>query len=380
MSPIPDSYKGREQSYVKHVILEEYLTALAYRALYAHGKFTFLDAFSGPWQSTDGTFEDTSFMKAIRILSRVQQDVRSHGKKANVRCIFVEKKKSSYKKLKAAVENVSALTTVPLHGEFENLMPEILENSKGGFLLAFIDPKGWTGFSFEKIQPILSREPNEVLITFMYEFIRRFLNYDNPKNQASLNALFGSKTWKQSLQKREFPEDTIVDRFAAALKEYGAFRYAISTPILKPTRDKTLYRLVFGTRHPKGIEVYRDAERKALRQQLEAREGAKLDHRVERSRQAELFGADALPLDEDFKKIVNDELEKAKAQVMVLLSARREMTYGELRQDVLLKCRVRLVELNEIVSSLRKERVIEVAPWLPKQRVPKTDNVIRLVG
>jgi hypothetical protein len=44
-------YSGREQAYVKHRLLEEYLAPLAYKVGSAWESIVYVDAFSGPWET-----------------------------------------------------------------------------------------------------------------------------------------------------------------------------------------------------------------------------------------------------------------------------------------------------------------------------------------
>ena len=379
MALVPQAYKGREQSFIKHIILEKYLEVLAYKALFTYGEFNFVDAFSGPWKSADANFQDTSFIKAIEVLTRVQRDIRALRRPAFVRCIFVEKTKNSYERLEAACKSVKEIKVIPLRGKFEDLIPEILKQAAKGFVLAFIDPKGWTGFSFEKIQPLLSRSPNEVLINFMYDFVGRFIEHDDPKIRASLDNLFGSKDWPNKLRTDCSREESIMGLFSDELKGRGKFQYVISTPIMKPTRDRTLYHIVFGTRHTEGIKVYREAERKALRQQIESREQAKLDQRVEKNKQGELLTAQMLPLEQQFHKDLDEERTKARREVLSLLSQYSPLPYAKIWPEILLKCRLRWTELHEIISAMRKSGSIEISTWQPRQRVPKDADILRLL-
>lgn len=84
-------YQGREHTAAKHFILKRYLQALAFKILQStFGTLTYVDGFSGPWQSRATDYADTSFMIAIRVLRDVQRQVRQNGKQTRVRCFFVE--------------------------------------------------------------------------------------------------------------------------------------------------------------------------------------------------------------------------------------------------------------------------------------------------
>ena len=66
---------------------------------------------------------------------------------------------------------------------------------------------------------------------------------------------------------------------------------AIFVPVLYPTIDRTLYHLVYLTRHPKGITVFMEASENLDLVQRCVRAGAKQEKRESRSGQLELFHA-----------------------------------------------------------------------------------------
>ena len=51
-------YKGREQTYAKHLFLDTYLERVARNILSFSDEFIYVDGFSGPWQSGDDEFNE----------------------------------------------------------------------------------------------------------------------------------------------------------------------------------------------------------------------------------------------------------------------------------------------------------------------------------
>ncbi len=77
---IPNSYRGREQSYVKHQFLTQYLQTAAYKILQGRSPiFDFVDAFAGPWRVSDEDYFDASFHQAVRTLEAVRTDLGKKG-------------------------------------------------------------------------------------------------------------------------------------------------------------------------------------------------------------------------------------------------------------------------------------------------------------
>src|SRR2546427_351500 len=71
---LPPQYRGREQTFIKHLILRRYLETVAWHILWAQDDFVFVDGFSGPWASTSTSYQDTSFGIAMTLLRRVRDE------------------------------------------------------------------------------------------------------------------------------------------------------------------------------------------------------------------------------------------------------------------------------------------------------------------
>lgn len=85
-----DPYLGREQTQAKHFILKRYLQALAFKVL-TFQDITYVDGFSGPWETKTENFSDSSFMIAISVLLDAQKQHRERtGEARKIRCFFSE--------------------------------------------------------------------------------------------------------------------------------------------------------------------------------------------------------------------------------------------------------------------------------------------------
>ena len=242
-------YRGREQTYLKHFFLERYLERVAYIIGFSRPKFAYVDGFSGPWMSADEEFEDTSFRIALKKLRQVRNGLALHRRHPNVRCLFIEKDTAAYEALKSTVNDGSGLTVKALHGEFEDLMPEILNFIGNSFSLVFIDPTGWKGFGLRKIEPLLRRTSGEVIVNFMFDHINRFL--DDPRSEivASFEELFGGSAPDTAMLSGPQREKKIIEFYCGQMRNLGQFEYVTSTRVLKPVSDRSYFYLVYGTRH-----------------------------------------------------------------------------------------------------------------------------------
>jgi len=95
-----DLYTRREQTKIKHLILQKYLQRFAMIIGFKWDTITYVDCFSGPWNAQSEDLQDSSFSIALRELqaARAQHGIR--GKSIKLRCLFLEKNPSAYAKLK----------------------------------------------------------------------------------------------------------------------------------------------------------------------------------------------------------------------------------------------------------------------------------------
>src|SRR5205085_9345711 len=191
-----------------------------------------------PLKSTDEKFEDTSFMIAVEELRKVRDGVAKIGKRPpKIRCLLIEKETNPYRELEKAVQGITDIEVQPIHGEFEEVIPKILKFIGNSFSLVFIDPTGWKGFGLQRITPLLKHRPGEVIVNFMFDYINRHFGI-------CFDELFGGAGWSPDMSESE-----TVQLYCQRMKSAGEFDYVTSTRILNPTKDRTYFYLVYGTRH-----------------------------------------------------------------------------------------------------------------------------------
>lgn len=262
-------YKGREQEYVKHRLLEDYLPELGYRVGRAWDALVYVDAFAGPWQSTHDQFEDASFGVAGKAIKRCVKGLQSKWQKSVLgKCVFVEKDDEAFPKLEEYARSLAepGFQTKAFHGDFVGLIPEIVQEIQSAgsksFKFVFIDPKGWVAIPMRPLKSLLRERGCEVLINLMTKHMIRFL--DQPDRARSFIELFGSK---DALERVE----ALVREYCRSLRTECNFKHVSEAVILEPGMDKIRYFLIFATNHPRGVSVFKDAECHAAEIQNEVR-------------------------------------------------------------------------------------------------------------
>ncbi len=280
------NYDGREQAYVKHSLLDEYLPELAYRIGRTWDSLSYIDGFAGPWKTHDPDHADSSFAVAIDALRRSQRGLRdAHARGLNVMCVLVEKDTVAFGQLQsfAASETTPQFEIHALHGELVKKLPAIDQLVKASgrnvFKFVLLDPTGWAQIPMERLKSFLHERSSEVLVTLMTKDINRFL--DEPDRAESYHRLFGRPGVLEILQgvpTEERAEQAVLE-YSQSLKQLCGFKYVSAAVILEPNKESVRYFLMYATNHPRGIEVFKAAEIKATKIQDDLRHQAHIQKR-----------------------------------------------------------------------------------------------------
>jgi hypothetical protein len=130
--------------------------------------------------------------------------------------------------------------------------------------------------------------------------------------------------------------------------------------------------LFYATRHEKGIEVFRDCQAEALREQSRTRAATKVKHKEAKSGQVEIFqslhdmGPDELTAFQESER-------RAAEQTMLRLApeAPDSIRYGRLWPQVLVQNIVRRTDVNQIAARLRRDGRLLVPDWEKGKHIPQ---------
>ena len=248
----------------KHAILRRYWEAwLPIMATFSQ-RLLYLDGFAGPGKYSGG--EDGSPLIALKT-------ARDHSARprAEVVFIFIEKERDRFEHLQGVVAEIRP--TLPanfyvncVHGTFDDQMTGVLndldaQKKRIAPSLVFIDPFGFSHTPFHIVQRIMQNRRCEILITFMYKEINRFLKH--PDQVETYDVLFGTTEWRKVLeiadpdQRRRLIHDMYRDQLRGA-----GIQYVRSFEMLN-AGNRTDYFLFFGTNNLRGLEKMKDAMWKA---------------------------------------------------------------------------------------------------------------------
>ena len=385
-----DLYARREQTLVKHIILKYYLERFAIIVGSHWDALTYVDCFSGPWKVKSEKLEDSSFAIALEQLRKARDLHRKQtGKTLKLRCFFLEKVPSAYAKLKQFASQQDDVIIETKNKKLEDAIQDILNFVQNGgpksFPFIFIDPKGWSGFALETITPLLKLNPVEVLITFMTEHIRRFIEWPQKQNQKSFIELFGSGEFKDKLKglDEKDREDAIVTTYSECVKRVGAFGYTSSAIVLHPEKNRTHFHLIYATRDRKGIKVFKEAEKKAMPVMEKARGEAQKREREERVGYSQLglsFGnSTTQDLSAYFLYLRNRYTSRARDAVLLLIQAETQFTYDEAWSSAMTFPLTWESDLKDWIRKWKQDGQLEIVGMKVRQHVPQLGENIRLV-
>ena len=264
---LPSAYRRRAQSFVKHEVLRAYLERAAMIILSKYPDFVFVDGFSGPWQNAREDLSDTSFGISLAQLRAARQAWADNERSREVRCVFVEKRRAAFDRLSAASVSEADVPITPLHGKLEDHIPRISKEVGNSFALFFLDPTGWN-YDLRNLAPLLTHRPGEVLVNFMYEHFRRFIDDKRPEIRGSQDRALGGPEWRPKysslIEQGVSKETAVLEVFKAQLKSVGGYQHVASARVRHPLAEKTHFYLVYGTRHEKGLTEFRSVEKKVL--------------------------------------------------------------------------------------------------------------------
>lgn len=385
---VPEAYKGREQTYVKHTLLRKYLDRFGYKIGSAWDTINYVDCFAGPWQSTDPDCGDTSFGLAINALTTAQRNLaESIGRKLRLRFCLIESDLKSFHQLEAFAERNRRLgrEIVTLQGEFEDHLQEVRcfvnEGTPKAFRFLLLDPKGWTGFALRKVAPLVDARSAEILVNVMTYHIRRFVKLVRQKEHArNFAELFGEEHVAEeaaALSGKE-RERFLIQKYADNLKRLAGFRFTSTAAVFRPAEDTVHYYLVFGTNSPHGIQVFKEAERIAFETGESVRDEAKTRKRVARTQQSEMdiFGEGLRPPSEFALRLRETYRKRAHENLNSILHPGASVSYDDLVGTVLQTPLVWETDLLAWIAEMVAEGSVIVTPPLGRKKLRLEGNFV----
>lgn len=238
----------------KHQILERYLKAWFPIMSRYNKKILYVDGFSGPGIYSNG--ESGSPIIALNVAINHVIEL-----KTKINFMFIEQDKKRCE----CLENEMKKLTIPENcsyfiycDSFENKLNEVFskldeQEDELAPSFVFIDPFGYAQTPFEIIEKIMSYPKCEVLITFVYDYINRFIK--EADREHVFDRLFGTDEWRgiYNLSSSEERKQFIPDLYLRQLQRKGKIKYIRSFQMLNKF-GHTEYFLIYGTNNILGLK------------------------------------------------------------------------------------------------------------------------------
>jgi three-Cys-motif partner protein len=374
MLPLTPAYDGREQSYLKHYVLSEYLLRFGLIVGSRWTTINYIDSFAGPWEERDPEYRDTSFGIAVdRFRTARTHVLEKSGHDLRVRCRFLEKDRAAFRKLDSYAKSLSDIEAKALNAEFESAVPDLVEFARkapDAFTFLFVDPKGWSGFAMDSMAPLLKLPSNEVLINFMTGHIRRFL--EDEKSAASFERLFGRDIRDQLADLTgDAREERAIREYMRSVKRTGGYLYVGSAIVFKPEIETPHFHLMYATRDMKGAKVFKEVEEKLFEMTRDVRATAKERRRAAETGMESMFAPGSLHKSTAIDDRRSRYVPMAKARVQQRLMQSGRIDYDRIWRIALAYPLVWEKDLKEWIAEWKAKGQLKIPTLTGRQTVPQ---------
>ena len=245
----------------KHGILRRYLSAWFPIMASRNKRIFYIDGFAGPGEYAGG--EDGSPIIALKTALEQREAIKHH-----LLLAFIEAKQARCDHLRALVQQYQ----LPANFEvtvrccpFDEKMTEVLDymdqqNTRLAPTFAFIDPFGYSHTPFAIVKRMMAHQRCEVLITFIYEEVNRFIEHPDPDHHKHFDSLFGTPDWRDvwNIEDPGERKAFIHDLYGKQLRQGAAIKYVRSFEMTNKA-NRTDYFLFFGTNSLDGLKKMKEA-------------------------------------------------------------------------------------------------------------------------
>jgi three-Cys-motif partner protein len=261
MQPTTTIWELEPHTAAKHEILRRYLQAWA--PILSQGNFphlVFVDGFAGPGRYSKG--EEGSPIIAIKAVIDRPRPIKA---KVDFHFIELDERRAAHLETEIAQLARPAHVSSKVHGKrtFQDAFPEVWDSysSKSGRArpptFVFIDPFGFK-IPFSYVRKVLQTPSCEVLITFMFEEINRFLSQEyQPEN---FDELFGCPDWRKG-NDIKLPRERVKflhDLYQEQLTKAAGASFVRSFA-MRNERNTMDYFLFFATNNELGLKKIKEA-------------------------------------------------------------------------------------------------------------------------
>ena len=375
-------YDGRGPALVKHTFIRKYLPTLIAKISSRYNRFVYIDLFAGPWEERTEDFSDTAFGIAFEAMRGAKAVWQRNGRSVEMIAHLVDTNSQAIAKQKWLADRYPDIRVQHHLGRAEEKQSSILGAiPQDAFSFVYIDPKGVP--DIRKFRNLIERANSEVFLNFMFEFANRFAGTERMPTLDWLTDLDQNPSEFRneiSSLSGEARETALTDKARDTLARMGEFRYSPAITVDEEAVDRCLYKLIYLSRHPMGIRVFRDAQQAALTAQAVNRTARKSARNADRTGMDDLFAA-VEPINQaerSARMLQRGNREGVKRAIQLIqASGDQGIKWGDLWPSVLEDMDITHSQLAKAIAQARKAGELEIPNWGPKVRVPRDEYLIK---
>jgi hypothetical protein len=140
---------------------------------------------------------------------------------------------------------------------------------------------------------------------------------------------------------------------------------------MKPNQDAFQFYMIYGTRHMKGVEVFKATEKRVIPFMHEARAQAQHRKKMESSGQTSFLDPQAHYREKKFTAYRERQLELAKNNLRSVLGIRRRVLFDDACAITMQYSTVQEADLRSWIEEWKVSGHLKVADELPRQKYPR---------
>jgi hypothetical protein len=144
------------------------------------------------------------------------------------------------------------------------------------------------------------------------------------------------------------------------VKRKGKYKFVCALPVMNPDLDTFNFWLIYATRHRKGVQKFKEAEKRTEKMTHIVRADVQKHDRQERSGKMELFEANVLYNENRYQQLSSENRVKAKASTWQLLQASGVVKYDDCWDEALPMAAVYEEHLRGWIAEWEERGLIEV--------------------
>ncbi|MEW5924618.1 MAG: three-Cys-motif partner protein TcmP [Candidatus Zixiibacteriota bacterium] len=244
------------QSELKLKLLKYYLDIVseAMKIRFKEKRY-FLDLFSGPglcWNRDDGLFVKGSSLLALDLKTRFTDYIFVDSNEQT--CVAL---RTRIAKLYTNLESKIEFLNLNTNKDVLNIMTHIQKDK--ALIVAFLDPNAFD-IQFNVIKALSNFKSIDLIINFAIHDLLRNAQIYKDGTSGKANLVFGCEDWpNKKLEWLSFYKNKLVKLGFRAVEEDFEQKAKVKT-----LSNRDIYYLIYASKHPRGLEFWREAKKKYL--------------------------------------------------------------------------------------------------------------------